>query len=791
VSHTAVYGRGALQTRHTSHNTFTRKITEMHLKNLHFSSSCNSPSNPAFDQAAATTAAANPSAGTADPPSVQQSRQPTPTFIGRSLAQSLIKKLRPARHPGDGATALPARPSEPTPSPVPSMADSVGTPPSPPLAGETASLNSPQVALSVANPADIPPVPSMADSVGTPPSPSLAGDTASSNSSQVALSAANPADIPLPPSPNDETASAGSSQTALFSTRPADAPAQTGTPPSPAAAERQFTDVGTQFPEKHDINKTRNLSDLPPEIQLQILSMLPLADRKRYRLIAKFADAIGKLTFPNINVSSTEDLKAALCTHGEDQIRSLVFTKGNFDSLHFKNGELRDLMRRKLGRLESLNVLNCDNLSMDGVENLLNNRIPKPEQLKQLTVSGNKVLHTLNERNLLEIPKKLSGLTHLNMRLSNPNHSIGYLDVRGALYHLSNLTHLNVSEYGDHNLANNPNCLNDGTLAGALEKKLNLTYLNLSGCGTLTLQGIANALTGAPNLTHLVLADLNIDSGTAHMLSDVLLRARGLTHLDLSNMEGLTGQNFDDASAHVPNLEQLNVAGCSDLINRNFNSFLNALERANELTGLNISNVGHRLRDETLNQILEKCGSRLTSLEMSSSAISFSMVSEDGLNDALKKTPNLERLDVSSSFIITNLVLPPLASLKSLNASSMDVLKSVDLGQLPALENLSLSSSDPTFDMATLQHALASVKDNLTHLSLSSFAGLGDDHLTDLSSFDKLRYLDLSDNDDITDAALTPGRLPPWLEYLSVKGCAKLTDAALKNLPETIQVVQY
>lgn len=721
---------------------------------------CTSRSNPAADQPDANTAASNSHVETTGAPSSSQQRAPLPDSGGRNLARRLMNKLKrvqessPYRAPSTGSVS---QPGEALP-PVHERINSEGTRQSSPL-----------------------------DEENIPSRPSTEPVRNASVAPQVPIEA--------PPSRRTSIAHTSDGSQAIVQNQPhsrADpetAPITAGDHPGTAVASSHRLSM-----ERPSARTKTTLSDLPIEVQLNILSMLPFADRRRYRLIARFANAAGKLTFPNIRVSSTADLKAALKTHQENQIRTLVFSGSGFKSTHLRNKELGGLMRQKLGCLDSLYFVDCK-LTMNDVATILTEHIPNPGQIKRLIASGDSVLHTLNPDNINAALRDLSGLTHLNMRLSNPHQAIGYLYLSGAFSELNNLTHLDVSEYGDSNTANNANCLNDEKLAAVLRNKSNLALLNVSGCGTLSLHGIGNALSGTPNIKSLIMADLSTaveldnQGQNANILSGVLTKAPGLIQLDISNMKSLTCRKLHDALLHVPGLRQLNLSGCEGLMQADFHLLVDALRILN-LTEIKLSDLGFNFDNEKLNGLLQAVGIELEHLELSSSS-SPNQINSNGLIEALANTPNVRHLDISSSYFIDDLKLPQLVDLRSLNASNMHALESLDLNDVPNLESLSLSGLTSEFNMSTFQATLAPVRRTLTHLSLSSIAELVDEHLMDLSSFERLRYLDLSDNDHITDAVLDMSRLPPNLEYLSIKGCANFTDAAVERLPRTIQIVQY
>jgi hypothetical protein len=558
----------------------------------------------------------------------------------------------------------------------------------------------------------------------------------------------------------------------------------------PALSER--LDAEQQLIEK----KVINLADLPVDIQRQILSMLSPADRKRYRLVARFADAAGRAMFPNLGISSTSDLKAVLRSSYKDNIRSLVFYGGKFEQSHFRNNELRDLMHQKLGFLDSIAFSEDATLSMDDVVAITRN-LPKPEQLKRLSIHGYSAISTLNSENLGKLLKNLNGLTHLDMRISTLHGGLTDLFVSSAFSKVKELTHLNISENTNLSRSRHESRLTNSKLVATLDGKEKLTYLDVSGCRGLTLPGIRTALSHAPNLERLVMADLsefgtdNEEGVGTNPLSDVLATVPKLRHLDISNMKLLDAQKFHAAVRHTPHLERIDISGCKELMTSDFDRFVKALEGL-PLTELGLSNLDYLLDDETLLRLLAACGAKLERLELSSSSDPLAL-SPEGLNAALSHTPGIRHLDVSSSTSIDNWVMPRLDHLESLDASDMQVLETIKLDGLPALKNLNLSGLAEFFDLTNLPAALAPVRKTLTRLNLSSVAGLSDEHFTnlDLSSYDKLTFLDLSNNDVITDAALDKNKLPPNLEYISIKGCANITDAALKRLPLTIQVIQY
>jgi hypothetical protein len=113
--------------------------------------------------------------------------------------------------------------------------------------------------------------------------------------------------------------------------------------------------------------------------------------------------------------------------------------------------------------------------------------LPKPEQLKRLSIHGYSAISTLNSENLGELLTNLTGLTHLDMRISTLNTGMLGFHVSSAFSNLNKLMHLNISENKTLSRLDDQSRLTDSKLAAALNGKGKLTYLDVSGCRGLTL----------------------------------------------------------------------------------------------------------------------------------------------------------------------------------------------------------------------------------------------------------------------------------------------------------------
>jgi hypothetical protein len=237
---------------------------------------------------------------------------------------------------------------------------------------------------------------------------------------------------------------------------------------------------------------------------------------------------------------------------------------GNNGQLDLSNSNITDndlariiLEYRKCGKLASLNLSNCKNITDAGLGSLAN--IP----LTKLNLSGCSDITD-------------AGLAHFtNAPLTDLNLSDCTAITDAGLAHFANapLTDLDLrfcSDITDAGL---------GSFANAP-----LTYLTLNGCSDITDAGLAH-FANAP-LTYLTLngcSDIT-DAGLGFFANAPLER------LDLSNCRGIT----DAGLAHFANapLEWLGLSNCSGITNAGLGSFANAPLEQLILFGTSIRGCG-------------------------------------------------------------------------------------------------------------------------------------------------------------------------------------------------------
>lgn len=560
-------------------------------------------------------------------------------------------------------------------------------------------------------------------------------------------------------------------------------------------------EVATQYDTK-DIEHLSlgNLRRLPEELRLHIASSaLDPAGRKRLRLVSKQLSRLGAQALQHIRISNPAHLKSALMTYGPGGIKSLTIS-GEFKDAHFGNVELQRLIQANLRALNSLDMSGCPEVTFDGVLRLVQH-LPS---LERLDISGDKQLDAVTGQDMQRLFAMLPELGHLKLRAGiepdefNEDDRPAELDeFANAFSSAPNLHHLDLS---------NSTQLTDDLLAPLLARLPTLQYLNVSRCPWITGAGLAEALQHTPDLKQLDAAfSSNLDDGG---LAAALQHVPGLTHLNFSDSTGITPEQLTEALQHVPQLTHLFLANLNDIqdaalaealqhvpmlrhldisgwtgLNTTEEGFAAAMRHVRELTHLNVADLGGGITDARLGMAMQSL-SGLKSLIVARS----SSLTDHGLASALNALPALEYLDISSCHVLTRPALPALPSLNTLNASKCPKLRRIDLANLPALKHLDLGYN-PRLTAARLRRLLAPAAPTLEHLNIAHLRDATDENLPRWETFTNLRSLDLSLLDQITDVTIQS--LPRGLDYLVVRGCDNLTDAALNGLPKSLNISQY
>ena len=188
-----------------------------------------------------------------------------------------------------------------------------------------------------------------------------------------------------------------------------------------------------------------------------------------------------------------------------------------------------------------------------------------------------------------------------------------------------------------------------------IEKSIDITQLDLSYCKNVTYE-VVETLEKLPSLISLKLGGLRLYDTSIKILK----KLSGLKHLDISGNH-FTIDGLAILLKKLTGLISLNLQGCEQLND----SFGKNLGKLTSLTSLNISgrfNVDHKLKndddsesdedDEILNNPNKLTDAFLTYLENLTGLISLDISGRNrftdiGLNNLLKKLPNLKNLNVS------------------------------------------------------------------------------------------------------------------------------------------------
>ncbi len=483
-------------------------------------------------------------------------------------------------------------------------------------------------------------------------------------------------------------------------------------------------------------------------------------------------------------------------TYGPGGIKSLTIS-GTFKDAHFGNVELQRLVQANLMALKSLDMSGCPDITFDGILRLVQH-LPS---LERLDISGEKQLVAVMGQDMQRLFTILPRLGHLKLRVGSELNEFdevdGVAEFADAFSLATNLNHLDLS----HSIQ-----LTDDLLVQLLARLPTLQCLNVSHCLSITGTGLTEALQHTrdlkqldasfssnlddddlpaalqhvPRLTHLNLSD---STGiTPEQLTGALQHVPMLTHLFLSNLSNMEDVALAEALQHVPMLRHLDISGWTGL-NTTEEGFAAAMRHVRELTHLNVADLGGGVTDARLGMAMQSL-SGLKSLIVARS----SSLTDHGLAVALNALPELEHLDISSCHALTRPALPALSSLNTLNASKCPEIRRISLANLPALKHLDLGYN-PRLTAARLRRLLAPAAPNLEHLNIAHLRDATDENLPKWNTFANLRSLDLSLLDQITDVTIQS--LPRGLDYLVVRGCDNLTDAALNGLPKSINISQY
>ena len=301
----------------------------------------------------------------------------------------------------------------------------------------------------------------------------------------------------------------------------------------------------------------------------------------------------------------------------------------------------------------------------------------------------------------------------------------------------------------------------------AVTKSINELISNLPALSSLDMSGCAG-------INDTILA-------RALLKDDVSLTVDSLVELNLSLCKGLT-----DASSRVivmkcPNLEVLDLGGCTGITNTS----LSVLASLKKLRSLNLrscwqvsdSGVMHLSSSaESLQQLnLQDCQ------KVSDTALrhlSHSLISKPGLSQLnLSFCANVSDSGMKS--------LSKISSLRSLNLRSCDNITDIGVGYLAeasvGLTTLDLSFCDKVSDRA-LDH-IASGLFNLTHLSLIS-CRITDEGLGKIcKTLADLHVLNIGQCSALTDSALEHiGLRLKRMEFLDLYGCNRISSEGLATL---------
>jgi len=265
-------------------------------------------------------------------------------------------------------------------------------------------------------------------------------------------------------------------------------------------------------------------------------------------------------------------------------------------------------------------------------------------------------------------------------------------------------------------------------------------------------------------------------------------------------LEGASKVTGEGLTVNLPQLEMLDLNNCSEITSAGLN---NLLSKSNQLTGLNI--IGIELSFEDISANLPNLNVEVIDLDRSN-------VTDSGLNSLLRCFPKYQGktliMDLSSTPIIGEGIVASFDKLKGLSLTYCETLTDAGLENLlkssPNLTYLDVSNTKITgtgiVSLGKVKVLLMTACKNLTSSGLNTmlencksldFLQLRGTSLTDLSApVDSLDKLDLSGDDNLTDADInTMLGMCKKLKYLLVKNCAGLTLQGITAPLDTLEEI--
>ena len=382
--------------------------------------------------------------------------------------------------------------------------------------------------------------------------------------------------------------------------------------------------------------------------------------------------------------------------------------------------------------LENLEMGSCEQLTNKGMLYILELCGSK---LRYLNISGTEI----TGENMSGYKVKLPCLEKMNMRVCKQLTDYGlmkFLQLCGSTLKSLNLSETNITGENLTEFKGTLPCLENLNLISCKQLTDNGLLLILQLCGsTLRSLDIQYANITGENLSEFkgnLPCLKNLNFGCCRQLTEngllQFLKVCGstLTSLDIEDTN-ITGENLSKYMSTLPCLENLNLLYCEQLTDKGLLQilqlcgitlrFLNISET--NITGENLSEYkgilpclenlnirSSRLTNSSLLQILQLCGSSLSSLD-----ISETNISGENLSDYKGTLPCLEYLYLSNCRQLTNNGLQQIlqlcgSSLRILDLSETDISGenlSDYKGHLPCLEYLSMCDCRQLTDKGLLQ----------------------------------------------------------------------------------------
>ncbi|WP_192804840.1 leucine-rich repeat domain-containing protein [Noviherbaspirillum aerium] len=387
------------------------------------------------------------------------------------------------------------------------------------------------------------------------------------------------------------------------------------TQPTAESVAQAFQPTGMPAVESH----ADRLTNLPPELQRIILSMMPMNARKNYRLLNKRAEPIAASQLQHENVNSPQHLADVLNAYGNANIQALSISGSAFADTDWNTLPVS---------LEYLNLSQCQNLTDQGLAAALQ-RVP---DLQHLDVSG---CIRLTDQGIATALNHVPDLRHLNLSrceglrtVSLPLRRLEELDV-------SNCRHLLAIQAPE-----------DGFPA--------LARFNLSSCGEIVAAELTPLLQRCRSL-----AELNF-SFCRNLAEVILSGMTALETIEARHCENLTTLRLDSHRI----LKKMNLAYNDSLVTVGVGN-LPALEELDLSTNVQL---GQETNRQMLDGVLQNAGTNLKRLNLKG------RIPSDGAMPDLRLFAALDELDISRASIVGSSLserLPP--SLKILKISDTGI----------------------------------------------------------------------------------------------------------------------